>query len=993
MFVKISSRNCGGKMKNLHKFNKIFVAILFFACILGVGSVLSACGDDNSVQHEHVYSYIITQNPTCTETGTQLGECSCGHSVTIVLNALGHEWEEHVTKPASCEEEGLEDRICTRCSEQETHHVIPALGHDYTDWKHVEDSDGNHNNDQHSCYCRNDESDVKIEPCVYHEIDHKLATCTSEGYVRFKCDACNHEVDVIDPIKPHQFNDVYVRLEGTDFHAKQCAKCEALDLENKEACVFNRDTQIVEAGCESSGYTRKWCEHCDNYQDSDFHDATGHDYESSPYEPIEDYDNDPTNNRHRRVCKNDPTHVEESNCHFEIHVVNATCTIDGYVEHKCKDCGFSYKTDETEHFGHSYQDWQYDGTDDSYLEGKHKKVCSSCGDELIEACDNTEIEQQNATCLVDGYKIVRCRVCKNQKSYETLNHEGHKWGENWQKDDENHFKTCTVCGEEDKYKHTFKQESKDPTCREKGYIKTYCEEAYCDYEKIVELDKNEHFWSAWKPVAEDDTKCYKECQNEDCSEKLIEAHDFVESNICSKCQADGLKYTLIGDADSPDSYYVLGEKVQYNGLTTYRKAFGQCSNSKKIIISGSYNGKPVKEINRYAFSTHDAGVQTLIIQGTSITTIREYAFMDIKNLTSVTLSESIKRVETYAFGNCINLSSITCGEIDYVGPFAFKNTDYVLDKSNWVDNSTALYLANHLLKVDESVATFSVKENTVGIAESAFENCTNLIEVKLVNTIKEVFNDAFKNCPALSNVVFTGTVKEWLAINFMNDEASPLKEGVSFHITDKTEQPNTNLDLSDYTFSSIPAGTFRDDTNLVSVTLPDSVTSIGANAFNGCSNLATIKVGNKINFIGDNAFFGTKFYLDDENWKSNQSETYNGILYLHSKDNSTHYLIATNADFNYETYTILDGTRVICSKAFDGRTALKNITLPSSLRYIGALAFNGCNLVSATFVDAAQSRWLANNSQIGRTPDILTASDGANSLKVYNGAWINHVND
>ena len=56
--------------------------------------------------------------------------------------------------------------------------------------------------------------------------------------------------------------------------------------------------------------------------------------------------------------------------------------------------------------------------------------------------------------------------------------------------------------------------------------------------------------------------------------------------------------------------------------------------------------------------------------------------------------------------------------------------------------------------------------------------------------------------------------------------------------------------------SGIGAYAFAGCTNLISITLPDSVTSIGSNAFSGCSNLSSLVIPDSVTSIGSNAFFG-----------------------------------------------------------------------------------------------------------------------------------------
>ena len=57
-----------------------------------------------------------------------------------------------------------------------------------------------------------------------------------------------------------------------------------------------------------------------------------------------------------------------------------------------------------------------------------------------------------------------------------------------------------------------------------------------------------------------------------------------------------------------------------------------------------------------------------------------------------------------------------------------------------------------------------------------------------------------------------------------------------------------------YTVTSIAEGAFKNNTNITSVTIPESVNSIGANAFDGCSGLTSINVGKAVTSIGSKAF-------------------------------------------------------------------------------------------------------------------------------------------
>ena len=55
-------------------------------------------------------------------------------------------------------------------------------------------------------------------------------------------------------------------------------------------------------------------------------------------------------------------------------------------------------------------------------------------------------------------------------------------------------------------------------------------------------------------------------------------------------------------------------------------------------------------------------------------------------------------------------------------------------------------------------------------------------------------------------------------------------------------------------YTSIANSAFQ-STDLISVTIPDSVTNIEEHAFNGCTSLTSVIIGDRVETIGDYAFF------------------------------------------------------------------------------------------------------------------------------------------
>ena len=125
-------------------FTTIILTIILF-CGLLAGSIyltrhLTAKAEQgNQVEqteppHEHTFSeWVITQEPTCTTTGTKERTCVCGEKQTETIAALGHNYEERVIAP-TCTEAGYTLHTCKNCKHSYQNNEVPSTGHTFSEW-------------------------------------------------------------------------------------------------------------------------------------------------------------------------------------------------------------------------------------------------------------------------------------------------------------------------------------------------------------------------------------------------------------------------------------------------------------------------------------------------------------------------------------------------------------------------------------------------------------------------------------------------------------------------------------------------------------------------------------------------------------------------------------------------------------------------------------------------------------------------------------------
>lgn len=382
---------------------------------------------------------------------------------------------------------------------------------------------------------------------------------------------------------------------------------------------------------------------------------------------------------------------------------------------------------------------------------------------------------------------------------------------------------------------------------------------------------------------------------------------------------------------------------------------------------------------------------------------------------------ALKRLLSSALAVCLTLGLVLPASASEANRFTVDGITYEVKNNSevWVVSSNPGYAATGLSgavtipkEVSKNDAETDPKYTVTGIGTTAFYGCSNMTELKLPETIITIEAGAFGNCTSLTSLeipagVTTG-VRELLTGKSSNvihaDYAMPHAEKVTFasgspysivdgvlyngtvleHRLDWTQTDVTvragTTEILDGAFTTVMGGTppfsvtFADNaiteiragvftqSELQSITLPESVTKIDDGAFYKCPNLTEINLSN-VTEIGEGAFSeceGLARVTWPENLQSLGAMAFGNCASLDSVD-------------------IKGSITGIPEMAFLGCGGVKNISLPEGLTSIGmgafALTFEGGMLGSINIPSTVTS--LGAMFLVGVKSDGTTVIDSA----------------
>ncbi len=321
-----------------------------------------------------------------------------------------------------------------------------------------------------------------------------------------------------------------------------------------------RYLETVSPTCTELGYDRFQCNECGALQKRNYTPTTGHDYNTIVIRDASCQQG----GLELHACKSCGSYYTENTSmtdhKYQTNTVAATCTVNGYTEHICINCGFKYISDLTPIAKHDYRPTITAPT--CKAKGFTTYKCRNCDDTYIS--DYTEPSGHqwdeghiitNSTCESDGVMEYDCKQC-DEKIIKAVSANGHTPGAAATCTQPQFCKNCNAILELPKG-HSYSETVTKPTCTTMGYTTYSCEN--CDNSYIGNYtDKTSHNYKSTVTAPTCTTMGYTTYTCVDCKDSYVSdytyklAHNYIADVTAPTCTTMG--YTTYTCADCGENY-------------------------------------------------------------------------------------------------------------------------------------------------------------------------------------------------------------------------------------------------------------------------------------------------------------------------------------------------------------------------------------------------------------------------------------------------------
>ena len=351
--------------------------------------------------------------------------------------------------------------------------------------------------------------------------------------------------------------------------------------------------------------------------------------------------------------------------------------------------------------------------------------------------------------------------------------------------------------------------------------------------------------------------------------------------------------------------------------------FRGCSSLESVTIP-----EGVTTIGSEAFNTCNLNALTL---PESLEAIGRMAFCGNRSLKSVNIPAKVKTIESSAFASC-GLTDLVIQEgVQVIEEYTFINNSLknLTLPSTITSIGESVFYDNYYLQL---IICNAATPPTLG--DNAFDNdITPSIKVPLQSIAAYRQAVGWKN---FANYYGGEVVAD--GITYRIDENGAMVAAAEVTLTEANIPSAVEFEGNQYPVIKINDKVFSGNTNLTSVTLPESLITLGGEAFSGCQSLKIVKIPSGVTAIPGYCFDGCS---------SLESVTIpEGVMTI---GDGAFYACSIN------TLTLPESLEKIGIGAFSYNRVLKSVNIPAKVKTIEERTFISCGLTELVIPEGVQT--------------------------------------
>ena len=383
----------------------------------------------------------------------------------------------------------------------------------------------------------------------------------------------------------------------------------------------------------------------------------------------------------------------------------------------------------------------------------------------------------------------------------------------------------------------------------------------------------------------------------------------------------------------------------------------------ELVIPDTIGGYPVTAIACEAFQ--GCPFLTSVVISRSVTLINDYAFRGCTALSEIIFLNSTTLIGEAAFYDTAYYNDPANWDQDvlYIDNHLIEAKQSLT--GSYAIKEGTLTIAVCAFDYCSSLTSVSIPDSVTHIQVLAFSDCSALTSLTIPKSVTFIGNLAFQRT-ALTDIYYAGTEEDFASIDIIigNDPllnaawhysegttSTPLRGllyeinngevTITGHTDDVPEHLVIPSTIGGYPVKAIGSYAFHGDYegyHIVSIVIPEGVETIGGGAFRYAKTLISVDIPDTVTSIGEMAF------------------SFSGVQEVTIPYGVTTIKQATFISSGITSITIPDSVTTIEMEAFYGCKQLTSVEIPDSVTFIGDFAFDTCiNLTSVVLPNGLET--------------------------------------